>query len=85
MCTGLGFHSDGSANSDIADIFVFNVVTDRGELTTQGIAVAFVQKGDKIIFKYKKDIFDVVSITDDLITLEKEGIKHSIQRIELPL
>ncbi|MGV3594707.1 MAG: hypothetical protein ACO1NK_05645 [Sediminibacterium sp.] len=84
ICSGFSM-SPNAPDADIADLYIFNVINPKTNSITEVILVAFKQVGEGIQFLYRKLVFDVVSITDDLITLKRDGIDYFIKRINYAL
>ena len=78
LCTGNFFSSEPP--HDTADLFLFNVIDPTTGSIKEGIVVVFKQVGDNIEFRYRKDVFDVISVTFDLITLRKDSVDYFIKR-----
>ena len=81
LCTGDCFSSEPP--HDIADMYAFNVWDAAQGIITGSIAVLFVQTDNGIEFRYKKDKFEVISVSFDLITLRKDNIDYFIRRTNL--
>jgi len=85
MCTGIEHTINNDEEEPVADFFRFDVFDMETRTIPSSIAVIFNQVGDKIFFLYKKDKFEVVSITDKLITMTKDGKEYFIERIKVPV
>lgn len=85
MCAGLDRTFKNDDGEDVVDLFIFDVLDVKNNtLVSPSILVGFNQVGDKILFLYKKDKYEVVSISDNLIKVKKDGIDYFIKRIPFP-
>lgn len=83
LSAGAVFHSEPP--HDTADMFLFHVWNGSQGITKDGIAVVFRQVGEEIEFRYRKDVFEVMSVSFDLIELRKDGKDYFIKRLlEIP-
>jgi hypothetical protein len=86
MSAGIENTFNDDDGNPIAELFIFDVLDVKNNtLLSPSILVIFNQVGDKIVFLYKKEKFDVISMSDNLIRLDKNGVEYTIERIELPL
>lgn len=81
--SGIEHTINDNNNSPIADVFLVDVFDRNKKKFIERIAIVFNQVGDKLVFLYKKDKFDVTLISENLITFSnKDGIEHYIKRID---
>jgi hypothetical protein len=85
LCAGIENILKNDNDEVAAEAFLFDVFDTKTNTIPESIVVVFNQVGDKIIFGYRKDKFEVISISDNLITVRKDGIDYFIERINLPL
>lgn len=79
FCSGMSMELNPPA--DTADIFMFQVWDRETGTFSESVLVVFIQNGDKIEFRYKKEVFEVVSITWDVITVSQNGVNYTITRL----
>ena len=78
-------HAFKNDNSEVmAEAYRFDIFDTKTNTIPSGVLVIFNQVGDELFFMYRKDKFEVVSITDNLITLKKDGIDYFIERTQYP-
>jgi hypothetical protein len=86
MCAGVEQILQNENGEDVADLYLFDVMNLTGKKHLgEIILVVFNQVGDKLLFLYKKDKYQVISTSDNLITIRKDGIDYFIERIEMPV
>jgi len=86
LCTGAGVtHTDPETKEPTVDLYVFDILDPINRtFISPSILVGFNQVEDKIMFLYKKDKFELISVSNKLITVNKDGIDYFIERIDNP-
>ena len=70
----------------MADSFVIHFLDSQNHRIVESREIVFNQVKDRMVLIYKgSDKYDIQEILDGLITVEKDGTKYTIKRIELPL
>lgn len=78
LCDGVS--TDSEPPHDIADIYAFHVV-DNDLNIKETIAVIFRQVEDKVEFRYRKLVFELVSASlQSIAIMDKDGRKFFIDR-----
>lgn len=85
LCSGAEQAFKNDDDEIVAEMYRFDVFDIITNTIPHSIIVFFNQVGDKLLFLYKKDKFEVISITDKLITLRKDGIDYFIEETKLPI
>jgi hypothetical protein len=80
ISTGTAYKSDPP--HDISDMFLFNVLNPKTGMISDTIAVAFIQVGDIVEFRYKKEVFEVVSVKFERIALKRGEEDYFINRLD---
>ena len=83
LCSGCDHIIKNEDDKIIVEIFRFDVFDPITKMLPYSIIVAFNQVGNDLLFLYKKDKFKVISITDKLITLEKDSVKYFIEETKV--
>jgi|GEM_PF-4843878 hypothetical protein len=84
LCTGIERTLENDKGEPAADIYLFDVLDVENNTIPHSILVAFNEVNGKLLFLYKKDKYEVVSISPNLITLRKDGMEYFIERTQLP-
>jgi len=84
LCDGILNSVKDDTGETVADMFVAHVFDPITGTIPSGILIVFNQVGDKIVFLYRKEKFEVKSISDDLIRLERDGIEYTLERTKPP-
>jgi hypothetical protein len=83
LCTGEEIVS--REPHDIANLYSFDVLDLANSTISEIIAVVFIQVGENIEFRYRKQSFNVVSVSFGVIVLNKDGVDYFIKRTNIPV
>jgi hypothetical protein len=68
---------------EVAQVCTLDMMNNEKSRITSVVVAAFNQVGEKLLFLYKKEKFEVLFISDKLIRLTKNGIEYTIESIKL--
>jgi hypothetical protein len=85
LCAGLENTIENDNGELVADLYIMDIMNEEMTAITKRELVIFNQVKDKIIFLYGKEKYELISLTDDLIKVRKDGVDYFVERIKVSL